>query len=157
MSTLLHDELRGVAAWVAPIAGPEYTRLSFVRTECPVGPRLCSSAVLAPVNRLRDSGYVASLPSPPRRSRLRSVVPPDYFIGELWIVLRPEGPHNPKPGLCGATDTRSDWHEPHNCQRQAIVGHRRKGLDVRELSVAPAQGEVFSLDIPSPRTWLATL
>ena len=28
----------------------------------PAGTRLCSSAVLAPVNRLRDSGFVACLP-----------------------------------------------------------------------------------------------
>ena len=30
--------------------------------------------------------------------------------------------------------------------------HDEKGLDVRELPAAPAQGEVFSLDIPFYRT-----
>ena len=56
-----------------------------------------------------------------------------------------------EPGMMSQHGHENDQRTADFC-RQA----RRKGLDVRELSLPPANGKVFSLDIPSPRTWLTT-
>ena len=49
----------------------------------------------------------------------------------------------------------AEMKEPKNCEPTALA--RTKGAGCKRNSSAPAQGEVFSLDIPSPETYPAEL
>ena len=51
----------------------------------------------------------------------------DCFIRELWIVFSRKA-HTARNRDWGAPGTWSDRHKPHNCQRQAIVGHLRYSM-----------------------------